>query len=415
VELLARLRDGGPQATWTAAATVLDAIDDLPWHLEQAGQPEAIDALLGEETPGGENAWFLARELRGDRWGYLRDIDRAWRRADAAEQAGGGAGPVAAQCRYALIRASAVPTWPDELGQLPALMVASGLWAPQRAVAAVRRIRHCWTRMSAWVALAPHLEEPARQHATHTALVEAMRYPTPEDRARALLDVMPVPTAAERDALLREAVELVREAMRERRATTWAETTLIELVPHLDDTRRANLLRLLVDSPGDLYGSTLVKLMTDLAARLGPDDYRDAVRLVLDGYRGELSWLERARVLSPLGPPSDLRAYHDGLRAALDEARAVLRRAVQQTEHVSELYREHGPGSHVYDIPIDFIGFFSDRCSLLAGPGFDDLREEAMGNARGVKAGYRFRALAVLAPAMGPGWSREVAAEALRA
>ena len=87
-----------------------------------------------------------------------------------------------------------------------------------------------------------------------------------------------------------------------------------------------------MDSPGHLSGSTLVELMTDLAARLGPDDYRDAVHLVLDGYRGELSLVERARILLPLGPPDDPGAYRDGLREALDEARDRLRRAIEQEE-----------------------------------------------------------------------------------
>jgi hypothetical protein len=196
-ELLARLRDGGPKATWPAVAAALDLIDDLPWHMEQAGRPEAVDALLGEETPEGDNAWFLARELRSDRRGYLRDVDHAWRRADAAVQAGGGAAPVAAQCRYALIRASTEPIWPDELGKLPALMVESGRWAPARAEAAIRQIRHCWTRMLAWTALASHLEGPARERAIRAARGEGMRHPEPASRARALLEArVPGPSVA---------------------------------------------------------------------------------------------------------------------------------------------------------------------------------------------------------------------------
>ena len=64
---------------------------------------------------------------------------------------------------------------------------------------------------------------------------------------------------------------------------------------------------------------------------------------MLDGYRGELSWLERARILSPLGPPSDPRAHRDGLREALDEARETLRHAVAQSESVTRVLQGARP------------------------------------------------------------------------
>jgi hypothetical protein len=410
--MLARLRDGGAVATSPAAAA-LHLIDHLPRNMEDVGPPEDVDALLGEETPDGDNAWYLAREHRGDRPGYLQDVDRAWRRADAASPAGGGPGPVARQCRYALIRASVAPEWPDPPPGLLALLVASGRWSTRRAEVTVRRIRYGWTRMSAWTALAPHLEGSAREDAARAALDEARKQRKPEDKARALAEVMPVLSPAQREAVLHEAVGLVQQAMKGPGLSSWPQRALIELVPHLDDSERADLLRLLVASPGYLSGSTLAELMTDLAARLGPDGYRDAVRLVLEGYRGELSFVERARILLPLGPPGDPGAYRDGLRQALDDARDALRRAAERDDHAREFYEKHGLGSHISFIPIDYFGYFSGVCPLLAWPDLGDLREEALAIARGARSGYRFRALAVLVPVMELGRAREVAAEAL--
>jgi NB-ARC domain len=412
--LLARIRDGGAAVTGSAAAA-LRLMDHLSRNMYDADLPEDVDVLLCEETPDGDNAWYLAREQRGDRPGYLQDVDRAWRRADAAALAGGGADPVARQCRYALIRASAAPEWPDPPPGLPALLVWSGRWSARRAAVAIRRIRYGWTRMSAWMALVPHLEGAAREDAVRAALDEARKQRTPEHRALALAEVMPVLNPAEREAVLHEAVELVRQAMNRPGVEYWRQKALVGLVPFLDARERTDLLRLLVDSPGHLRGSTFVELMTDLAADLGSDDYRDAVRLVLDGYRGKLSFVERAQTLRPLGPPDDSGAYRGGLREALADARDRLRAAIAQQEKVSAFYRAQGPGSHINYIPIDFFAFFSELCSLLTGPDLADLREEALELARGAGSSYQFCSLVVLVPVMEPGQTREVAAEALRA
>src|SRR5262249_21774494 len=53
----------------------------LVWHLERAGNIEAIHALLREESPHGGNAWQEARERLHDMPGFLEDIARAWQLA----------------------------------------------------------------------------------------------------------------------------------------------------------------------------------------------------------------------------------------------------------------------------------------------------------------------------------------------
>ena len=427
--MLARLRDGGVAATSPVAAA-LRWIDHLPRSMEDVVPPDDVDTLLGEETPDGENAWYLAREERGDRPGYLQDVDRAWRRADAASLAGDGPGPVSRQCRYALIRASLGPERPDPPPGLIALLVESGRWSTRRAEVAVRRIRHSRTRMWAWTALIPHLAGLAREDAVCTALDEARKQRAPEDGVHALAEVMPVLNPPERDAVRQVAIGLVRQAMRQPDWNTWPPRAVVqvfgsrytwplraavELVPQLEGSERADLVNVLVDSSGSLSGSTLVELMRGLADRLGPDDYRVAVRRVLDGYRGELSFVERASILLPLGPPADPGAYREGLSRALDDARKVLRIRTEQDDRVRENYKAAGPGSSINYIPIDYFGCFSSLCPLLAWPDLADLREEALAIARGARSEYRFWSLAALTPVMGAGRARDVAVEALRA
>src|SRR4051812_35337479 len=56
----------------------------LVTHLELAGQTDVVHRLLALETPGGRNAWQEAKERAGDTTGFLADVARAWRLADAA-------------------------------------------------------------------------------------------------------------------------------------------------------------------------------------------------------------------------------------------------------------------------------------------------------------------------------------------
>ena len=182
--------------------------------MDDVDLPEDVDALLGEETPDGDNAWYLAREQRGDRPGYLQDVDRAWRRADAAAQAGGGRRPGGA----------AVPLRADPgLGgpgvARPAPRVAGPAGRERPLVDPARRGRHpsdpSW--LDPDVGLDGTRSPPRRMRPVRTRSARPWTRrgsnAKPEDRALALAEVMPVLSPAERDAVLHEAVELVRQAM----------------------------------------------------------------------------------------------------------------------------------------------------------------------------------------------------------
>jgi hypothetical protein len=56
----------------------------LSWHMHQAGQPEAIHALLNEETQAGQNGWYATCDSLGQTTIFLADLRQAWQLANAA-------------------------------------------------------------------------------------------------------------------------------------------------------------------------------------------------------------------------------------------------------------------------------------------------------------------------------------------
>jgi hypothetical protein len=88
----------------------------LPAHLEQGGRWAELHQLLAVtwkiEQPGRphhfreRNAWYEAKNARGDLAGYLSDLSRAWRLAETISAGGNGTQAVGLQARYALIAVS---------------------------------------------------------------------------------------------------------------------------------------------------------------------------------------------------------------------------------------------------------------------------------------------------------------------
>jgi hypothetical protein len=91
----------------------------LTWHLEQAGREDELQALLREETAEGQNGWYQARDRLGQTAGYLEDVVRAWRRAEAA-------GDVGMQVRCALCRSSVASL----SANISAVLLDDGIWSP---------------------------------------------------------------------------------------------------------------------------------------------------------------------------------------------------------------------------------------------------------------------------------------------
>jgi hypothetical protein len=153
--LLDRYRPAAPSGVWHALPDDGYIYTHLSWHMEKGELPGALHELLVEETDGGENGWYAAGERLGQTAGYLTDVARAWRLADAEP------GTVLSY-RYALITASLNSLAGNIPAPLLAELVSAGIWGATQAVATALQVPDPERRVEALVALHPHLDLPRR-------------------------------------------------------------------------------------------------------------------------------------------------------------------------------------------------------------------------------------------------------------
>jgi Domain of unknown function (DUF4062) len=216
----------------------LRKVAELGWQMEQAGDLEGLDALLRDETSEGRNGWFEACENAGRPTGFLDDVRRAWKLADAAVSRGNGACPVGLQCRCALLVASMNSVASNLPPELLDALVRQRLWSVSQALAYARRtldaeqkemalarlavlamprdrsavlsealdvarsIGHEPTRLRALAGLAPHLDESLLGQ----ALEVSRSFWDEQDRSRALAGLAPHMS----ESLLGQALETAR-------------------------------------------------------------------------------------------------------------------------------------------------------------------------------------------------------------
>ncbi|MFN2224567.1 MAG: CHAT domain-containing protein, partial [Candidatus Promineifilaceae bacterium] len=113
---------------------------NLTWHMEQAGQIEAIHHLLAEETEDGRNGWYVALEQPDTGNTYATDVYRAWHLAEEAYEKQPNGLAIGRQCRYALIIASLSSLAGNLPPELLAALVQYKLWSPAKALAYVEQI-----------------------------------------------------------------------------------------------------------------------------------------------------------------------------------------------------------------------------------------------------------------------------------
>jgi hypothetical protein len=116
----------------------------LVWHLEQAGNIEAIHALFRESSPRGKNAWLEARQRLGQMPGFREDLSRAWRLAEvqtARELVEGKAAHSAAlELRYALMTVSLKASLWNVPSKLMLRLVEAGIWTATEALGFARQV-----------------------------------------------------------------------------------------------------------------------------------------------------------------------------------------------------------------------------------------------------------------------------------
>jgi len=195
----------------------------LTWHMEQAGEVEAIHALLREETEEGRNGWYEARERLGQTVGFLADVARAWRLAEDQFATRHSPSAIGLQCRYALITASLNSLAKNIPPALLAALVEKEVWTPAQGLAYARQVPDTEQRARALVGLAPHLTEGLLEE----ALAAAREIQDEDDRAWALAGLAPhLP-----ESMLREALAATRD-IRDGNDRAWA---LVKMIPYLSE------------------------------------------------------------------------------------------------------------------------------------------------------------------------------------
>jgi len=267
----------------------------LTWHMEQAGQPEAIHALLQLETPEGCNAWYTACEALGQIAGYLDDVRRAWRLTDSEalpEEKGRGVGKAV---RYALITSS-INSLAGEIP--PALLVArleKGMWTPAEALACARRVPGLAQRARVLARLSHHLPEPQKGEAVREAYAAAHKILYKDDRRPVLIAL---------DSYLEQAPSQPDE-------TDHSAEALAEAYKIGDAHRQARaLMSLSPNLPGQLEGQVL-------------QDASAAVREIEDQIRRSILLKELVPRLAGLGLFKEALAAAQEMPSEGDRIRAL--------------------------------------------------------------------------------------------
>ena len=226
------------------------------------------------------NAWYEAKQARGDVRSYAEDVALAWRVSELA--LGNGHTPrenelIGLQCRYALLMASVASLAATVPAEAIPLLVANGVWSPLEAVA------------------------------------RALQAPDPEQRLEALTGVLP--------ALIQDG--RVAEALAAAGALTDDKdraTALSSLTPHLSEREVLSALKLAASID---KGTARIRAHVSLAPRLS-DAQREAVLAeALDDARSLPELYDRAWILAEVASALPGEAREAVLAEALAAARAI--------------------------------------------------------------------------------------------
>jgi aminopeptidase N len=192
--------------------------------------------LLALVSDGWRRAW---EALEGSYARFLNDVGRAWRAAEAADEAqvkrGGSATYLGGEVRCALCRASVQSLAGNIPPALLKALVERGLWSASQGLAYARQMQDPSQRAEGLAAVAPHLPEPQRGEALARALEAARASGEEYNRSRALAALaahLPGPQRGE--ALAQAARAIGQEDSRSR--------ALAALAAHLPEPQRGEAL-----------------------------------------------------------------------------------------------------------------------------------------------------------------------------
>ena len=207
-------------------------------HLERsAGEPTALLSLVSD---GWRRAWVAAE---GSYAGFLNDVDRAWRcaeRIDRNEAAAEREIPyLGVEIRCALCRASVSTLAANAPPELIAALVKQNRWTGSKGLAYARMIPQAAGRARALALLAPLLPQAQREAVLKDAMQAARSEAYPSQRAEALVQV----SLHLADDDRRQAVD---EALIAAQAVEydWVRAESLAVVaPHLSEPLKAQVLK----------------------------------------------------------------------------------------------------------------------------------------------------------------------------
>lgn len=266
----------------------------LVWHMEQAGQVEAIHALLREETKDSKNGWFTACERLGLAAIFLGDARHAWKLANEAQDFGLG-------CRYALVVASMNSLAGKVPAELIAQLVKTGMWTFAQGLAYARQRPEAGQRFDALVKLiddAPNQQEIlAEAFEVARQLPETRGFGTRSPRAEAISALAPFLSGDLLSQALQAAWEIENGAHR--------TEALSALAPLLSGDLQQAALSQALNATGQNKDEVA---RADLLSALAPLLSDDLLFQALDTTWKIKDGVHRARTLGALAPflPDDL-------------------------------------------------------------------------------------------------------------
>ena len=130
----------------------------LTWHMEQAGQQEAIHWLLKGRNAEGRNGWYEACDALGKPTGFVSDLGRARRLAvDCYEQAPGET--VVQLMRYALMLTSLNSLASNVPAEMVGGLVKAGVWQPAQGLAYAQQAKNPWHRAACISEIVPYVPQ----------------------------------------------------------------------------------------------------------------------------------------------------------------------------------------------------------------------------------------------------------------
>jgi hypothetical protein len=261
-------------------------------HLAASGRSEEVHRLLASETNEQRNAWYEAKEARGDVSEYVADVRRAWELAESAykltdiPQTGRN---ISLQCRYALIVSSLNSLIQNISSQLLHFLIKQKIWTLKRGMMYARQVLGGYERVQSMVAVLPLIENKAEQmdwFRETLANVEAVGGKD-NDRFELLLKLVTMYPDPKSEEIIKTVLALIPEDFQ-----PWA---YIALTPYLSEALLREYLVILQQSGKHVLLATLAHRLPEL------DPMRQAVfKEILAAARQSDDLYEREGAFSAL-------------------------------------------------------------------------------------------------------------------